>query len=98
MPIALLDILIQDDLELFDDAVALESGEEFAVDIDRSFGFLECARQRYADVRMLGFAESVDDAAHDRELQLFDAGVLLLPLRHGLDEITLDALGELLEV
>ena len=47
---------------------------------------------------MLGFAGAVDDAAHDGELELLDAGILLLPLGHGGDEVGLDALGEFLEV
>ena len=47
---------------------------------------------------MLGLAGAVDDAAHDGELELLDAGVLLLPLGHGFDEVGLDAFGEFLEV
>ena len=47
---------------------------------------------------MLGFSGAVDDAAHDGQLEFFDAGVLLFPLGHGLDEVVLDALGELLKV
>src|SRR6185437_4111284 len=96
--VALLDVLVEDFLELLDDAVAFERGEELAVDVDGGFGFLKGAGQRDADVGMFGFAGAVDDAAHDGELELFDAGVLLLPLRHLLDEVALDAFGEFLEV
>ena len=46
----------------------------------------------------LRLAGAVDDAAHDRELQLFDARIGLLPLGHRLDEIALDALGQFLEI
>lgn len=96
--VALLDVLVEDDLELFYDAVAFEGGEELAVDVDGGFGLLEGAGEGDADVGVLGFAGAVDDAAHDGEFELFDAGVLLLPLGHGFDEVGLDALGELLEV
>ena len=78
--------------------VALEGDGELAVDVDGRLGLFEGAGQGDADVGVLGFAGAVDDAAHDGQLQLFDAGVLLLPLGHGLDEVVLDALGELLEV
>src|SRR6185312_11207951 len=93
-----LNVLVEDDLELFDDVVALEGGEELAVDVDGGLGFLEGAGERDADVGVLGFAGAVDDAAHDGELQLLDAGVGLLPLGHRLHEVSLDALCELLEV
>ncbi len=35
---------------------------------------------------------------HDGELELLDAGILLLPLGHGGDEVGLDLLGEFLKV
>src|SRR5207247_271130 len=60
-------------------------------------GLLERARQRDADVRVLALAGAVDDAAHDRDLQLFHARVLRLPHRHLLAEVGLDLLGHLLE-
>ena len=98
MPVALLHVVVEDDLKLFDDLVALEGGEEFAVDVDGGLGFFEGAGEGDADVGVLRLAGSIDDASHDGELELFDAGVLLLPLGHGFDEVVLDALGELLEV
>ena len=98
MAVAFFDVVVEDGLELFDDAVAFEGGEEFAVDVDGGLGFFEGAGKGDSDVGVLGFAGAVDDASHDGELELFNAGVLLLPLGHGGDEVGLDALGELLEV
>ena len=46
---------------------------KLAVDVDRRHGLFERARQRDADVGVLGFAGAVDDAAHHRDLHLFDA-------------------------
>ena len=91
-------VFVEDDLEFFDDVLAFEGGEEFAVDVDGGLGFFEGAGEGDADVGVLGFAGAVDDAAHDGELEFFDAGVLLFPLGHRLDEVVLDALGEFLEV
>src|SRR5215475_9692019 len=73
-PVFPLDVVVEDDLELFDDVVALEGGEELAVDVDGRFRFLEGAGEGDADVGMLGLAGAIDDATHDRELQLLDAG------------------------
>ena len=65
MAVAFLDVLVEDDLELFYDLVALEGGEEFAVYVDGGLGFFECAGERDADVGVFAFAGAVDDAAHD---------------------------------
>jgi hypothetical protein len=46
---------------------------------------------------MLGFARTVDDAAHHRDLEVLDARIFLAPHRHVLADIGLDALGEFLE-
>ena len=51
--VALLDVLIEDDLELLDDVVALERGEELAVDIHRRLRLLEGSGERDADVGVL---------------------------------------------
>src|SRR6201747_2250468 len=88
--VALGNVVVEDDLELFDDVVSLEGHGEFAVDVDRRLGLFEGAGERDADVGVLGLAGSVDDAAHDGELELFDAWVLLLPLGHGFDEVALN--------
>src|ERR1700734_2109378 len=46
---------------------------------------------------MLALAGSVDDAAHHRDIESFDAGAARLPLRHGFADETLDAGCELPE-
>src|SRR6185312_13077516 len=92
-----LNVLVEDDLELFDDMVALEGGEELAVDVDGGLGFLEGAGERDADVGVLGFAGAVDDAAHYRDVEPLDARIARLPFRHGVADEVLDAGGELLE-
>ena len=47
---------------------------------------------------MLAFAGPVDDAAHDRDVHVFDSGVALAPLRHLLAQEALDLFGQLLEI
>ena len=83
--------------ERLDDGVAAQRGGELAVDVHGRDGLLESARKRDADVRVLRFAGSVDDASHHRDLHLFDAGVLLLPHRHLLAQVGLDLVGHFLE-
>ena len=92
------DVVVEDLLELGDDGVAAEGGGELAVDVDGSDGILEGAGKTDAEVGVLGFSGAVDDAAHDGELELLDAGIPLAPLGHGVAEVGLDLLGELLEV
>jgi hypothetical protein len=46
---------------------------------------------------MLAFARAVDDAAHDRNLQAFDARIFFTPDRHVAADIVLDLAGKLLE-
>ena len=46
---------------------------------------------------MLGLARPVHDAAHDREAQPLNAGVLLTPYRHPVADHILDVTGEFLE-
>ena len=61
-------------------------------------GGLAGAGQRDADVGMLRFAGSVDDAAHHRDLQVLDRPVIsFLPHRHVLAQIALDLLRQFLE-
>ena len=91
------DVVVEDLLEVGDDGVSTECSEEAAIDVDGSFGFLEGAGERDADVGVLGFAGAIDDAAHDGELEFFDAGVGLAPDGHGVAEVVLNLLGELLE-
>ncbi len=46
---------------------------------------------------MLALARTVDDAAHDRDVERLDAGIAALPLRHRFDDEALDVAGQLLE-
>src|SRR5215468_12591861 len=95
--VALRDVVVEDLQELGHDAVALERELEGAVHEDGRLGLLEGAGQRDADVRVLALAWSVDDAPHDRDIELLDARVLGLPHRHLLAEVRLDLLRHLLE-
>src|ERR1035441_9033130 len=97
-PVVALDVAVQNLLEPGYDGVAAQRSREFAVNVDGGFGFLEGAGEADAEVRVFRFAGAVDDAAHDRDLQFFDAGVLLAPLGHGGAEVGLDLFGQLLEV
>src|SRR5688500_5451603 len=68
-----------------------------AVDLHGRLRLLERARQRYADMRVLGFSGPVDDASHDRDAQLLDAGMHAAPLGHPFAKVRLDVLGHLLK-
>ena len=46
---------------------------------------------------MLRLAGAVDDAAHHRDVECFDAGILCLPRRHFIADEILDAAGQFLE-
>src|SRR5271157_1357759 len=98
LAVVALDVAIEDLLELGYDGVAAEGGGEFAVDVDGGFGLLEGAGEADAQVGVLGFAGTVDDAAHDRYLEFLDAGILLAPLGHGGAQVGLDLLGQFLEI
>ena len=95
--VAVPNVFIQNLLEVLDDGVAAESGHEAAVDVDGGFGLFEGAGERDADVGMLRFAGSVDDAAHHGKLEIFDARILGAPCRHAGAEVVLNLLGEFLE-
>ena len=49
-------VLMQNLDELGDDVVALERGEQAAIDVDRGFGFFEGAGQGNAEAGVFGFA------------------------------------------
>ena len=55
------------------------------------------ARQRDADVRVFAFARTVDDAAHHREREIFDAIVLQAPFRHLIAHMALNGLRQFLK-
>src|SRR6185437_3795512 len=76
---------------------ALQGDEFFAVDVDGAAWFFASAGEADADVGGAGFARAVDDAAHDGELQFFDALKFRFPLGHSVANVLLNALGELLE-
>ena len=46
---------------------------------------------------MLGFAGTVDDAAHDRDVEFLDAGIARLPCRHFVADEILDRARQFLE-
>src|ERR1035441_2870889 len=98
LPVVALDIPVEDLLELGHDGVAAEGGGEFAVDVDGSLRLFKGAGQTDSKVGVLGFARPVDHAAHDGQLEFFDAGVPLAPLGHGYAQVALNLLGQLLEV
>src|SRR5713101_1307480 len=83
--------------ELGDNAVALQRGEQAAIYIDGSFGFLERSGQGNTETGVFRFAGAIDHAAHDRHLHLFDSGVTALPYWHLLASIGLNLLCHFLE-
>src|SRR5258708_1408553 len=85
-------------LELLGDAIALQRHGLHAVHIHRRYRTLARTGKRNTDIRVLAFAGPVDDAAHDRDVHLLDAGIALAPLRHLLAQEALDLFGELLEI
>ncbi len=76
---------------------ALQGDEFFAVDVDGAAWLFAGAGEADADVGGAGFAGTVDDAAHDGELQFLDAFVLRFPLGHFVANVLLDALGQFLK-
>ena len=68
-----------------------------AVDEDRRGGRFARPGQRNADVGVFGFAGSVDDAAHHRDVQRLDAGIARAPVRHFVANIGLDLAREFLK-
>src|SRR6201999_4680147 len=77
--IALVDIVDHHRLEFGRDVGAAQGAEFLAVDEYRRCRGFAGARQGDADIGMLGFAGTVDDAAHDRDVERFDAGIAGLP-------------------
>src|SRR5271170_1393383 len=97
-PVPPLYILVQNLLELLHNPVALQSCVELPIDIHRSLGLLKRPRQGNPDIGMLRLTWPIHDAAHHRQLQLLNTGILLLPLRHLLDKVSLNPLRQFLEV
>src|SRR6188768_100703 len=90
-------VAFDDGLELLGDAPALERHGLLAVDVNRRHRHFAGARQADADVRVLGFAGSVDHAAHHRDAHVLDPGIGALPDWHLLAQIGLDLVRQLLE-
>src|SRR5262249_60746541 len=76
---------------------AAERDRLLAVDESRRRRALASPGKRYADVGMLRFARTVDDAAHDRDVERLDARIALLPFRHRCVDKALDVAREFLE-
>src|SRR4051812_37643365 len=90
-------IALNQRLEFARDIVALERYRLDAVDVYRRYGIFPGPRQTDADIRMLAFARTVDDAAHHSYVHVSDAGVFLAPQWHLLAQIDLNAIGEFLK-
>src|SRR5688500_6300899 len=84
-------------LEFVGESLAFQRAGLLAIDSDRGDRHFARAGQADADVRVLGFARTVDHAAHHRDAHVFHAGIRALPDRHLRAQISLDALGKLLE-
>src|SRR5690606_19998464 len=95
---AALDVIGDQGLELLGDALAAQRACLLAVDEHRRRRALAGAGQADPDVGVLALARAVDDAAHDRDVQRLDPGIVLLPDRHLRAQVFLDALRQLLEV
>src|ERR1035438_7818965 len=90
-------VLVQHPDELGYDVVALERGHQASVHEDRRLGFFESARQRYAQIGVLGFARPVHYATHHGHLHALHARMFRLPERHLLAQVGLNLIGHLLE-
>ena len=77
-----LHIVIKNLLELSHDAIPAQGGRKFAVNINGSDRILKGTRQADAKIGVLLLPRPVYDATHHRELQLFNTGIDLPPLRH----------------
>src|SRR5688500_8653878 len=76
------DVILDDRLKLFGDAIALQRDGLRSVDVDRGDGHLAGAGQADADVGVLGLSGAVHHAAHHRDAHGFHAGIRLAPDRH----------------
>ena len=73
---AVIDVLDHHLLEVGGDRRSAQRAELLAVDEHRRGRRFAGAGQRDADVGVLGFAGTVDDAAHHRDVERLDAGIL----------------------
>jgi len=79
--VLLVDIVDHQRLEFGRNRRAPQGAELLAVDEHGCGRRFAGAGQGDADIGVLGFAGAVDDAAHDRDVELLDAGILRLPAR-----------------
>src|SRR6201987_3215504 len=98
LPIAALDVVVENLLELGHDGIPAQCRVKLSVYIDRGLGLFECSRPAEAEVGILGFARSVHNAAHHRKLEFFHTRIFLAPLRHRGTQVALNLFCELLEV
>src|SRR5947208_7379001 len=70
----------------------------FAIDEYWRSRLLASARERNADIGVLAFAGSIDDAAHHGDVEPLHTGIAPLPLGHGCVDEALIVAGEFLKV
>src|SRR5690606_32429542 len=95
--VAARDVVFDNGLELFGNAVALEGDRALAVDEHGRGRHLAGAGQADADIGMAAFAGAIDHTAHDRDVHALDPGVAGPPHRHLAPQVRLDAVGQFLE-
>src|SRR5512145_793139 len=95
--VSFFDVALDDGLELLGDAGTFQRNGLPAVDVDRSDRDFTGAGQADADVGVLGFARTVDHAAHHGDSHRLHSRVLRLPDRHLRSQKLFDALRKLLE-
>src|SRR5689334_5726627 len=84
-------------LELPGDILSPQRRHLLAVDVNGSRRKFAGPWQRNANIGMFRFAGTVDDAAHDRELERLEARIVAPPVGLPRAHIRLDILGQFLE-
>src|SRR5262249_24367700 len=97
LPETAVDVVDHHLLEIGGDRRAAPRDRLLAVDKYRRRRALASPRKRNTDVGVRRFAWAVDDAAHNRDVERLDTGILLLPLRHRRVDEALNVAGKLLE-
>src|SRR6266571_622228 len=97
-PISRTDVFLDQLLEFLGNPLALQGHGFFAIHVDRRDPALTGPGKADADIGVFAFAGPVDDAAHDRDVHVFDSGIELAPLEHLLPKIALDLFSEFLEI
>src|SRR5689334_4227406 len=86
---ALLYVSFDDGFELICNVGAPQGRDFLTIDIDGRRWKLTGSRQRDSDIGMFRFAGTVDDAAHDGELQCLEARIVVAPVGHAITHIGL---------